>query len=81
MVSGSADRAAQWVQDHQIAHSTASLADALADKDASCVYISSTNENHHGQALAAIAAGKQVLCDKPLGLTLSPADEIVTAVE
>ena len=65
------------MQDHQVAHSTASLTDALADKDASCVYISSTNENHHGQALAAIAAGKQVLCDKPLGLTLSQADEMV----
>jgi len=81
VVSGSADRAAQWAQDHQVAHSTTSLADALSNKDACCVYISSTNEKNHGQALAAIAAGKHTLCEKPLGLTLSQADEMVTAAE
>jgi 1,5-anhydro-D-fructose reductase (1,5-anhydro-D-mannitol-forming) len=79
VVSGSADRAAQWAQDHQVARSTTSLTDALADKDATCVYISSTNEKHHAQALAAIAAGKHVLCEKPLGLTLAQAHGMVAA--
>ena len=39
------------------------------------VYISSTNEKHHAQALAAIAAGKHVLCEKPLAMTVAEAAE------
>jgi 1,5-anhydro-D-fructose reductase (1,5-anhydro-D-mannitol-forming) len=79
VVSGSADRAAQWAKDHKIAHATTALTEALADQTAACVYISSTNEKHHAQALAAIAAGKHVLCEKPLGLTLSQAHQMIAA--
>lgn len=79
VVSGSADRAAQWAKDHNIAHATTTLTEALADQTAACVYISSTNEKHHAQALAAIAAGKHVLCEKPLGLTLSQAHDMIAA--
>lgn len=81
IVSGSAERAAEWAKDHGIARSTASLEDALADEGATCVYISSTNEKHHAQAMAAIAAGKHVLCEKPLGMTLAEATEMVAAAD
>ncbi len=43
------------------------------------VYISSTNEKHHKQALAAIAAGKHVLCEKPLAMSVVEAAEMVAA--
>ena len=81
VVSGSADRVQKYAQEHEIAHSTTSLQEALADDATSCVYISSTNEKHHAQALAAIEAGKHVLCEKPLGLSLGEAQEMVSAAE
>ena len=64
-----------------MANSTTSLEEALADGQAPCVYISSTNEKHHAQAMAAIAAGKHVLCEKPLGMTLDEAEEMVRAAK
>ena len=81
VVSGSGDRTATWAQEHGIAKHTASLEDALADADAGAVYISSTNEKHHAQAMAAIAAGKHVLCEKPLGMTIAEAEEMVAAAK
>ena len=43
------------------------------------VYISTTNELHKAQTLAAAAAGKHVLCEKPLAVTLADAREMVAA--
>ena len=41
------------------------------------VYISTTNELHRDQVFAAAAAGKHVLCEKPLALTLKDARAMV----
>ncbi|WP_372836740.1 Gfo/Idh/MocA family protein, partial [Puniceibacterium confluentis] len=45
------------------------------------VYISTTNEKHFAQAMAAIAAGKHVLCEKPLATTIGDAVTMVQAAE
>ena len=79
VVSGDAARAGAWAADHGIGRATASLDEALADSEAACVYVSATHEKHHPQAMAAIAAGKHVLCEKPLGMTLTEAEEMVRA--
>jgi len=44
--------------------------------DIDAVYISSTNDRHLDQARAAAAAGKHVLCEKPVALTLHEAAAI-----
>ena len=58
---------------------TSTRSSATPEIDA--VYISTTNEKHHPQAMAAIAAGKHVLCEKPLAMTLAEAAEMVRAAE
>ena len=79
VVSGSASHGASFAETQGVARSTTDLSEALADPAVSAVYISSTNEKHHAQALAAIAAGKHVLCEKPLAMTLDEAREMIVA--
>ncbi|WP_308342143.1 Gfo/Idh/MocA family protein [Roseobacter insulae] len=81
IVSGSASRVSRWAGDHGISNATSELSEALADDSASAVYISSTNEKHFAQAMAAISAGKHVLCEKPLALTPTEAAEMVKAAK
>jgi 1,5-anhydro-D-fructose reductase (1,5-anhydro-D-mannitol-forming) len=77
VMSTSADRAAQCAKQHGIARATASLGDLVGSKDVDAVYISTTNELHRDQVFAAAAAGKHVLCEKPLALTLADARAMV----
>lgn len=74
-------RGAQFAQDNGIAQSFTNLDAILALPDIDAVYISTTNEKHHAQALAAIAAGKHVLCEKPLAMSLADAIEMVGAAQ
>jgi 1,5-anhydro-D-fructose reductase (1,5-anhydro-D-mannitol-forming) len=79
VMSSSEQRGREFAQQHGIPASTTSLEAALADPSVDAVYISTTNEHHRAQALAAIAAGKHVLCEKPLALSLADAREMVAA--
>lgn len=79
VVSGNADHAASFASRHRIPNATTDLDSPLADDAVHAVYISSTNDRHHAQAMAAIAAGKHVLCEKPLAMTLAEATEMVAA--
>lgn len=66
-------RARQFAVDHAVPQVFVNLADLLAHPDIHCVYISS-HPRHHAQAvMAALAAGKHVLCEPPLALTLDDA--------
>lgn len=79
VLSSDAARGEVYAREHDIPHSFTDLDNLLADDGVDAVYISTTNEKHHAQALAAIAAGKHVLCEKPLAMTLEEAGEMVRA--
>ncbi len=51
----------------------------LSDPAVDAVYISSRNDRHVEQASAAAAAGKHVLCEKPVAVDLTSARRIVSA--
>ncbi len=81
IVSGSEARAADYAREHRIPASGTDIDAALADPSIDAVYISTTNEKHLPQAMAAIAAGKHVLCEKPLAMSLADAIAMVEAAE
>jgi predicted dehydrogenase len=53
--------------------------DLLADDEVEAVYVALSNELHLPWTLAALAAGKHVLCEKPLGLTAAEVDRMAQA--
>ena len=81
VVSTSAARARDFAGAQGIPRASDDLAAVLADPAIGAVYISSTNEKHFPQAMAAIAAGKHVLCEKPLAMTVAEAATMVRAAE
>ena len=59
---------------------TSDLAEFLAS-DIDAVYISSRNEEHADQAIAAAKAGKHILLEKPMALTMADARAVVAAAQ
>ena len=49
------------------------LADLLADDSVDVVHVTSPNDLHVEQALAALEAGKHVICEKPMAMTYAEA--------
>jgi 1,5-anhydro-D-fructose reductase (1,5-anhydro-D-mannitol-forming) len=77
VLSSDASRGQRYAETHSIARSTTDLAALVEDPDIDAVYISTTNELHRDQLFAAAAAGKHVMCEKPLALTLADARAMV----
>ncbi|SJM32820.1 Gfo/Idh/MocA family protein [Mesorhizobium delmotii] len=80
VMSSSPERAAAYARENGIPFAVSTL-DELLGSDIDAVYISTTNELHLEQALAAIRAGKHVLCEKPLALTGADARKMVAAAK
>lgn len=81
VLSGDPARGVDYAARHGIPESVTDLDTLLAMPRLDAVYISTTNEKHHPQAMAAIAAGKHVLCEKPLAMTAAEAAEMVRAAD
>jgi 1,5-anhydro-D-fructose reductase (1,5-anhydro-D-mannitol-forming) len=79
LASSDPERGRRYADELGIPKAHSSVGDLLADPAIDAVYISTTNEWHEPQALAAIAAGKHVLCEKPLALSLDAARRMVAA--
>jgi 1,5-anhydro-D-fructose reductase (1,5-anhydro-D-mannitol-forming) len=72
-------RAQDFAAEFAIPHHFDSLQNLLRQPRISAVYISSRNQLHHSQVIEAAAAGKHVLCEKPLATNLRDAAEMVRA--
>jgi 1,5-anhydro-D-fructose reductase (1,5-anhydro-D-mannitol-forming) len=77
VMSSTMERARQFAHAHDIPRVYDRLENILADPAVDVVYVSTTNDRHNEQTLAAARAGKHVLCEKPLALSLDDAQAMV----
>ena len=81
VLSSDPARAKSYAERHGIPRATHELSALVENPDVDAVYISTTNELHRDQLFAAAAAGKHVLCEKPLALNLADARAMVAACQ
>jgi D-xylose 1-dehydrogenase (NADP+, D-xylono-1,5-lactone-forming) len=72
-------RAAAFAAEHGIGRVFASYDELVASPDIDVVYVSLPNHLHATWAVRALQAGKHVLCEKPVALTVSDVDAIAAA--
>lgn len=72
-------RAGAYAREWSIPRATAGYQSLLDDPGIDAVYIPLPNTDHVPWTLAAIAAGKHVLCEKPLALAAADVDRIAAA--
>ena len=80
-VGRSPEKARQFAQEHGAIFASSSLAELVARPDVQVVCITTPSGAHLEPALTAIRAGKHVLIEKPLEITLERVDAILEAAE
>ena len=71
------ERATQKAAELGIPRIYGSLEDMLGDSDIDVVHLATPNYLHHPQAMAALLAGKHVICEKPLAMNTVESAEMV----
>ena len=79
VLGSSANRGRERADALEVRLAYPTLADLLADDSVDVVHVTSPNDLHAEQALAALAAGKHVLCEKPLAMTAGESARLVEA--
>jgi 1,5-anhydro-D-fructose reductase (1,5-anhydro-D-mannitol-forming) len=79
VVSRDREKADRFAAAHDPAAATTSYERALADPAVDAVYLATPNALHAEQVVAAAAAGKHVMCDKPLATSVPDARKAVDA--
>ena len=72
------DRAAASAERLGVPKAYASLAELLADDRVDVVHVTSPNHLHHPQVREILAAGRHVVCEKPLALTSEESAELAS---
>jgi predicted dehydrogenase len=73
------DAADRFGETWNVPHRYGSYAELLKDKDVQAVYISTPHPLHAEWAIKAAAAGKHILCEKPLTLNYAQAEAVIEA--
>jgi 1,5-anhydro-D-fructose reductase (1,5-anhydro-D-mannitol-forming) len=79
--SGNGEHAASWAAANGVPDAVTDVRAAVERDDVDAVYVSSVNVRHREHVEAAAAAGKHVLAEKPLALSLDDARAMVSACE
>ncbi len=81
IASRDADRARAFADRHGAARVHDAYDALLADPDIDVVYVALPNHLHAPWTVRALDAGKHVLCEKPVALTIEEVDRIIAASE
>lgn len=81
IASRSLEKAKATAEQLGIPRAYGSYEELVADDNIDAVYIPLPNHLHREWAIRAAEAGKHILCEKPLALTASEAEEMVAAAE
>lgn len=79
--SRQADAAASFAASHGVPQAFGSYEQVLAAPGVDVIYVALPNSMHHQWTLAALNAGKHVLCEKPLAANAAEAEEMFDAAE
>ncbi len=77
--SRSMDKAQAFAAKHKADKAYDSLEKMLADRELDVVYIATPNSLHASQTILAAQAGKHVLCDKPMALSVPDGERMIAA--
>ena len=77
VLGSSAARGADRARALGVAKAYGSLDELLADPAVQVVHVTSPNVAHYGQVKAILAAGKHVICEKPLAMTSAQSAEML----
>ena len=72
-------RAAAFAERHDIPRAHDGQVELAADDDVDVVYVATTQDDHLAATLTCLAAGRHVLCEKPLALSRAQAEVMVDA--
>lgn len=64
-----------------VPHAYRDLDELLSDRNIACVHVCTPNRSHFEIVTKAIAAGKHVLCEKPLAMTSGESAELKSLAE
>jgi len=72
----SLDKARTAAEGYNVLNATGDWHDVIADPSIDAVHITTPNVEHYPMVKAALEAGKHVLCEKPLAMTVAEAEEL-----
>lgn len=75
----SADKAKAFAARFNVPAAYDALERLLADPNVDCVYIATPNSLHAEHAVAAARAGKHVVCEKPMAITVAEGERMIAA--
>jgi predicted dehydrogenase len=79
VVGSSPDKGKAFADRWAVPRSSATIDELLADREVDAVYVASPHPLHEEHALAAIAAHKAVLCEKPMTMDAASTERLIAA--